>query len=89
MRVIKVDLAMVEKLDSFYTIPYSAWLDTGKKVTGVISVKEPRDMWRVLDILLTDIQYQLTRTTLRARLEDGINELLQKGDINVSNDTNI
>lgn len=89
MKLRKVDLAMVEKLDEFYSIPYRAWLENGMQVHGVISVKDIYDLWRILDILLTDVQHQVTRTTLRARLEDGINEILQKGNINVLDDTNI
>lgn len=89
MRLKKINLAMIERLDEFYSVPYRAWLDNGVSVNGVISIKEPRDLWRVLDILLTDIQHQLARTTLRARLEDGINEILEKGNISVLNDTNL
>jgi len=37
MRLKKVNLAMVERLDEFYSIPYRAYLDNGVSVNGVIS----------------------------------------------------
>lgn len=84
MKLVKVDLAMVEKVNGSYNVPYRAWLDNDTSVNGEIIIKDPYDMWRVLDILLTDVQYQLTRITLRERLENGINTMLEKGNIDVS-----
>lgn len=89
MKVKRVEIAMVERLDEFYTIPYRAWLEDGRAVNGVISIRDPLDRWMVLNSLLTDIQHQISRNTLRARLEADINDILTKGNIHVLNNPNV